>query len=1002
MSMSMRTKVDVAAVAAVFVAALLGMRGSFALGQAASRQAASARGAASRPSSLAPGAVVAPAANAAPPATAAPASGTVVLDTNGMWRMHQTLRPPVLRTEGGLKPLLMKMPWIDRETDSPAADWMKPDFDDHRWMRGPSRLVAPTPYLARLCLRGKFTVTDAAKVQGLKLSVGYHGGVVVYVNGQELTRGNVAAASAGSGQTPSAGSRQVPSTGPGQAGAADVAEDYPAEAFLTTEGKLLLFEAARRNLPEGNPQLKIIRREIADVEIPAKMLRPGVNVVAIDVLRAPYPAVVDEKKDPKQTFWNFAWDNCQVDRVQLTAGGAEGLVPNAVRPAGLQVWNSNTLACDYDLDFGDAAEKVQAIEIVGARNGSFSGKAVVGSSRPIEGLKAVAGELKGPGPAPQGPAVGGGVIPAGQVETRFALPWGRDEINMYYGAYPYPAEATQLACLCAQAPEEIPLGKKKAGGKRPNDVEIVNGAVVPVWVTVHVPKDAKAGLYKGQVTIEAAGEKAVAVPVEINVADWTLPDVESRRTSVEVLQSPDTLAAEYKTPLWSEEHWDLIGQSFRLMSDSGSRILHIPLIAETNMGHEQTMVRWVKKAPGASTSSSAVGAAGSAAAGTQPAGEAYDYDFTILEKYLDMAEKNLGRPTILIFHVWDVYMIEKGRQAPPGSIDERWHAEREAAGQGAITGRGPMVTAWDPASGKAENVTLPHYREAGSEALWKPLWEQLQQRLAKRGLDKTVMLGLMTDVLPSKEEAAFWAKIAPNVPWAVHSHSYNGGTTLYNLAKVDYRLGVWGIQNATAKSLMGWAHPDLLNRYWRQGGFDFFPGATWRELSEFAITGDTRGTGRLGGDFWEVFRDKNGQRRNRIYTRYPQSMWRNLDVYVSLLAPGPKGPGATQHYVNLVEGVQECEARIVIEKALGDPAMKAKLGEDLSGRCQAALEERLRDMQLTFCSLFNRLDYAPGGIGSTGGPGTAGHYWFVASGWEARDAKLFALAGEVARKTGQQ
>ena len=207
-------------------------------------------------------------------AAAAPkAQGTVVLDTGGMWRMHQTMQPPVARTEGGLKPLLLKVAWMDRPTAPPPADWMKADFDDHNWLRGPARLVSATPYVARLCLRGKFTVTDPAKVQDLKLNVAFRGGVVVYVNGQEAGRANVAP------------------------GAADLAEDYPAEAFLNKDGGLLGFEAAHRTLPANDPRHKMINRALTDLVIPSRLLRPGVNVVAVDVLRAAYPGVVDEKKD---------------------------------------------------------------------------------------------------------------------------------------------------------------------------------------------------------------------------------------------------------------------------------------------------------------------------------------------------------------------------------------------------------------------------------------------------------------------------------------------------------------------------------------------------------------------------------------------------------------------------------------------------------------------------------------------------------------------------------
>ena len=98
----------------------------------------------------------------------------------------------------------------------------------------------------------------------------------------------------------------------------------------------------------------------------------------------------------------------------MSAAPADGIVPSVARPQGFQVWNASVVACDYDMDWGDPAEKLQPIEIVAARNGVFSGKVVAGSTKPIAGLKATAGDLKGPG-----------TIAASQVEIRYGQPWGR-------------------------------------------------------------------------------------------------------------------------------------------------------------------------------------------------------------------------------------------------------------------------------------------------------------------------------------------------------------------------------------------------------------------------------------------------------------------------------------------------------------------------------------------------------------------------------------------------
>jgi len=375
----------------------------------------------------------------------------------------------------------------------------------------------------------------------------------------------------------------------------------------------------------------------------------------------------------------------------------------------------------------------------------------------------------------------------------------------------------------------------------------------------------------------------------------------------------------------------------------------------------------------------------------------YDYDFAVMEKYLDAAEKNQGKPTIVVLYAWDVYMADPAT----GGFDAQWQAERMRGGKGGVYDLGPVVTTWDPAAGKAGRLVLPRYVDGNSEALWKPLYEQLRARLAKRGLDKCVMLGMITDVWPSKPDAEFLAKMAPGVGWVAHTHSYGGGPMLHKVAPVSYKTAVWAIAHAVDKGLMGWKMDTLLARYWRQAGFDSYPAGQWRHLSEFAVTGNQRGTGRLGGEFWPVVKDKSGQKKERIYGRYPQSNWRNLDIYVSLLAPGPKGPMVTHHYVNFVEGVQEAEARIAIERAMTDAATKDKLGDDLASRCQDALGERIWAMQRCFCAMNNRLDGNPSSIGSTCGPGIAGNFWFSASDWEGRTAKLFELAAEVAKKTGR-
>ena len=648
------------------------------------------------------------------------------------------------------------------------------------------------------------------------------------------------------------------------------------------------------------------------------------------------------------------------------------MIPNVTRPEGLQVWNNNLLANDYDMDFGDKNEKLYPVEITGTRNGSFSGKVVLGSTGPLSGIKVRVSDLKGPA----------GVIPSAQVRIRFGYPWGQDFLIVPYSASPflspYPAEANLLGCISEDILEKVPVSNNKALRFTPViPVPPVPGAVLPIFITIKVPKDAAAGSYSGAINIQLKGEGPVTVPLELKVADWILPDSDNFRTFVEIIQSPDTLALEYNVPLWSEKHWELVAKALKLIGESGSRILYVPLIAETNYGHGETMVRWIKNGE-----------------------NKFEYDFSVMDKYLDLAEANMGKPKMVIFFVWDIYMIQEGHQSAATVKSEQDVMLETMKKNNVVLGKGPVVTMLQ--AGKSVSSELPKYTEPLSNALWQPLAEQLSLRMKKRGLEKAMALGMMNDAWPTKPEVAFWAGILPGVPWVVHAH-FGGGPMAYNLTNIAYQTKVWALSLARDNqeiSLMGWKseNPNIMARFTRLGEFDKYTTSAWRSYAELAITGNQRGVGRLGGEFWNVLRDAKGERKGRIYNRYPQSNWRNLDIYCSLLAPGPTGPSANHHYLNFLEGVQECEARIAIERVLSDKAKAAILGKDLKERCEKALAERMQDIDIAYSQLTNHMGFEPSYSRQAS---IASHNWFISSGWETRTETLFKLAGEVINVTAK-
>jgi hypothetical protein len=509
---------------------------------------------------------------------------------------------------------------------------------------------------------------------------------------------------------------------------------------------------------------------------------------------------------------------------------------------------------------------------------------------------------------------------------------------------------------------------------------------VAVWITVKPGKTAAPGDYTGEIKVAAAGLAPVTVPLHVKVTDYVLADPNHFRTVIELIESPDTLSLEYKEPLWSEKNFAMIGESFRLMSPSGSRFVHIPAIAHTNLGNAESMIRWIKTGE-----------------------KQYDFDYSIMDQYLDIATKNLGTPKVVVLQVWDLYMASRE------SIGKRFSPELDARHEATQGGR-PEITLLDKSTGKTELGTAPDLADPASKAIWTKLITGVRQHLQKRGLEKTLMFGMFTDAQPPKEHIQFFHDIAPGVPWVQEGHG-RLTTKVYKMADIGYQASVWGCQFADGQiqqygsdkpipvtSLHGWklGRMDLI--FERNTDLDSYPLSRWHFYPETAITGETRGLGRIGADYWKVVKDKQGRRRAWADERFPEGSWGGngiqLNLCSSVLAPGPAGPVATTRLLSFCEGLQESEARITIEQALTDEARKSRLGAELAKRCQTLLDDRLDVIWKTLSNLEL--------TGSKWGdarlwrwvPGIAGNAWFSSFDWQDRNEELFTLAAEVQKRAG--
>ena len=327
-----------------------------------------------------------------------------------------------------------------------------------------------------------------------------------------------------------------------------------------------------------------------------------------------------------------------------------------------------------------------------------------------------------------------------------------------------------------------------------------------------------------------------------------------------------------------------------------------------------------------------------------------------------------------------------------------------------------MVTRLDPATGGTELLSLPAHTDAeASKPLWKPLFDGVRSRLAERGLEDTMMLGIMSDAWPTEGDLVFFNEVSGDAPWVIQSHEgyLREGRLLYGVGRLGYQVVVWPVHfsdDGTHRgardvgkitSLCGWRRKDLVARFNRTNALESWMETGCRFAIERNVTGDQRGQGRIGGDYWNVLKGKRGERAGRVHERYPESNWRNLVIRASLMGPGPTGPVATSRMEAFRAGIQECEARIAIERGLYDDALRAKLPADLIERCEKHLHARHMMMWISGSGMQCYHQYPDASWRAKWphhwGGGSTGHNWFLSSGYQRRSAELFALAGEVTR-----
>ncbi|HUT33622.1 MAG TPA: glycoside hydrolase domain-containing protein [Planctomycetota bacterium] len=767
-------------------------------------------------------------------------------------------------------------------TEPPPAEWFRSDFDDAAWPRcvkpfgvGPnagmwfSQWSMASPGLEAAFFRFRFEVPDPAEARELTLAADYVGGIRVFVNGEEMARGHLPK---------------------GDLGPAAIAEGYDESAYMTLFTELSDKDRERAlkkelrgkkpprfwgfadwRTPLGSRIYQARNRTLGPVAIPARLLRKGPNVLAIEVRAAPlHPMVLDQHAWLHGYGKSSVWLHASLSRLELRSSAAS-VPPGVSRPPGMQAWAEDMHHRVFSPEYLEPGANPGTLRFAGARNGTCSAQLVVGTDRERSGVKIVPGNLTdGKDHTIRADAIrvfgmagssardiielGGGRLPAAE--------------GFYTGGGNCFPQAVAAERFTPPAPD--PKARLAALGNvlyfdhitRAVPDKLSPNACQPYWLSFRIPADAAPGLYKGTVRVEAEDTKPVELKVEAEVADWRLPDPVDFQTISAIEHSPYAVAKQYETPLWSDEHFRLIEASLRELARIGNDWWFAPVILGTEFGNrDDSMIRWTRRKGGELA-----------------------FDFRILDRYLDAIVKRCGPPRVVSFVVM---------HGAPGPVE---------------------VKLLDEATGKEERLNLGP-ENADRQGAWRVFANALYNHMKARGLDHAMYWGYGWDTEGDPKLKPLLRAAVPQVFWTYGSHSPHGGSggmmEKCSLAYYTARVEIYGLEPGL-KSQLGWKrqnicllNPRVLSSCATTEGHS--PPFNFRLMVDRALVSGYNGIGRIGGDYWAgAYYD--GCRVNA----YHQAGFSVLKT----LWPGPDGAEPSVRFEATLEGIQEAEARIFIEQAL--------------------------------------------------------------------------------------
>ncbi len=212
----------------------------------------------------------------------------------------------------------------------------------------------------------------------------------------------------------------------------------------------------------------------------------------------------------------------------------------------------------------DSTDRLKARVV---RNEVFSGQLVVVDQQLLTGLRVRFGDFSS--------------VSGDRMDT--------DGFNTRFVGY-VPVERAESEFDWSATIEEVIKGDVSISGTRNPDViadplydvpkvDVPAYRNQPIWLSLVIPENTSAGVYDGELIIEADQFKE-RVPLSIEVLELSIADPNAFSFDHELWFNPYAIAKIHKTDNWSAEHWSLITSYLNSLRDLGVRSVTVPIVDE--------------------------------------------------------------------------------------------------------------------------------------------------------------------------------------------------------------------------------------------------------------------------------------------------------------------------------------------------------------------------------------------------------------------------------------